>query len=379
MNRYTICTLTCVLLAFFSCSCNNTEEVPGAGTDEPQKFIRDDFELSYWVDMDCIGNHFRGYWYDPAGSAADPVTPEEFVKNTAHQLAVTYKANKLYVIYHRQYEMEAAKTVFGYWKKWGDEYGMEIVPTIVVQNYSKNETLNFTDEELEALSLWCMENICRGEVGIYDVYTRDQTGKIQDRQLEKLSGKIGNVYVRVGMQPGVVLRPYYKFAVQDTWTAECQGQTNSLWEFPRDYLGSTNYGRNLLVNWVKERTGNASEPRKWVWNLIPVAWDYEDLTDNPYSYKCPGDNALTNDPPVPGRLELCEKYITGCYDGGLGNSKFGGYSCDLHILHANSAGCQKDKLPFYNALRIDQEYTGYFSEAMSEIASIYERIANDLK
>ncbi len=365
---------------------NNTGGGNGGGNtggdDKPDVYVPDvnktvKFEVSYWMDMDCIGSHLRGYWLDPATTGKDSETPEAFVKNSVHQLAATYKANKLYVIYHRQYEIDAAKRVFGYWKKYGDENGVMIVPTIVTQNYQGGkESLNFTDAELEELCRWCMTNICAGEVGIYDVYTRDQAGKPQDVQLNALSQKLGNIFVRVGMQPGVSLRPYYKYAVQDTWTAECQGLTNSLWESPVSWNGTNNYGKNLLVNWVNERVNASTELRKWVWNLIPVAWDYDaaGLVNNPYSYACPGDDAATNDPPISGRLVLCEKYITLCYTGGYTNSRFGGYSCDLHILQANSAGCGKDTLPFYKALREDKKYTGYFGNAMDEIAAIYQRI-----
>ena len=358
----------------FLFSCEQLPEKPGGSTDtDPDEPIieTNDYELSYWIDMDVIGNHTRGYWFNLDESGVETETPEIYVANAARNLAERYGANKLYVIYHRQYEMESAKKVFGYWVKYGKDYGMDIVPCVCLQSYKQNnEKLNFSDAEIISFAKWALENVS-DEFSIYDVYTRDQDGSLQDEQLKKLYNEIGNKIIKVGMQPLTPLKKYYKYAVQDCWTAECQGRTNELWENPVYYNGSYNYGRRLLESWVVDRIDNDS--RKWVYCLIPVAWDYDVALDKP-SYDCPGDNALTNDPPIKGRIELCRKYIAGCYENGVQNPLFGGYSCDLHILHANSAGCGKDNPNFYTALRTDKEYTGYFSEAVNEIGSVYKNL-----
>ena len=358
MSRFLLLMMS--LLCVFSCSPSAKKAAEGPAT-----------ELSYWIDMDVVGNHTRGYWKNIEDCEPITETPKEYVANAVKNLAEKYGANKLYVIYHRQYEMDAAKKVFGYWVNYGRKYGISIVPCVCLQSYkSGDEKLNFTDEEIVAFAEWALKNVS-DEFSIYDVYTRDQDGSLQDMQLKKLYSEIGNNIIMVGMQPMVPLKEYYKYAVQDCWTAECQGRTNDLWEHPMLYRDSYNYGRKLLETWVVDRIRNDS--RKWVYCLIPVAWDYDVCLDQP-SYDCPGDDALTNDPPLKGRVELCQQYIADCYENGLQNSLLGGYSCDLHILHANSAGCGKDNPDFYTALRTDTEYEGYFSEAITEIGNLYKKL-----
>ncbi len=51
------------------------------------------------------------------------------------------------------------------------------------------------------------------------------------------------------------------------------GSQMELWENPRYYKGTNKYGRKLLQDWVNERIND--EPRRIIWNLIPVAWDYD--------------------------------------------------------------------------------------------------------
>lgn len=57
----------------------------------------------------------------------------------------------------------------------------------------------------------------------------------------------------------------------------------------------------------------------------------------------------------------------------MDNEKFGGYSCDLHILQANSGG-RGEKPSFYEALRTNVSYNGDFSEAMTEIGNLYKSL-----
>ena len=350
-------------------SCTEKTDGPDEPAVEPPVELNDGYELSYWVDMDMSGAHLRGYWYDVSVYDEEKIPENGWIENACQALSGNYGADKLYVIWHRQYEPETAKTVFRTWQEAGKSAGVKIVPTVVLQSYSSSSSMNFSDEEITAFAEWSVGNICDDEFAVYDVYTRDAVGSSQDHQLKLLKEAVGDILTRVGQQPGVALNDSYSKAVEDTWTAECQGKTNELWENPIFYKGHKNYGRLLLESWVKERVEGESRP--FVWNMIPVAWDYD--TDDELSYDCPGDNALTNDPPVPGRLELCHKYISACYPGGLDDKRFGGYSCDLHILQANSSG-RGESPSFYEAIREAATYEGDFSAAMSEIGELFNSL-----
>lgn len=358
------------VLFFLSCA----EKVPEAKDDEspdvrPEIQLNDGIELSYWIDMDLLGNHRRGYWLNL--EAGPERLPEEgWIDNACSKLHEVYGASKLYVIYHRQFEIEQAKSVFMMWKKAGGKYGLDIVPSVVVKSYCVgDERMNFTDSEMLALARWCVLNVNEEEFGIYDVYPRDTPGSDQIRQLEQVYDAVGNKIVRVCIQPDTPMDRIYKYGVQDTWTAECQGRTNELWKDPVCYRGVKRYGRVLLEDWVMQRVNG--ESRKIVWDLIPVAWDYD--KNDPLSYDCPGDDARYNDAPIPGRLKLCHKYIAGCYPGGVQDHLFGGYSCDLHILQANSSG-KHENPNFYQSLRLGKEYKGVFSGTMLEIGGIYKSL-----
>lgn len=357
---------------FIGCGDNtkiDSKDLPIDHPDDQPGKTSDNFELSYWIDMDLTGNHLRGYWNDVTARDPDPITPESYISNACKNLKNTYGADKLYVIYHRQYEIAEAKQVFDLWKRHGKANNIEIVPTVVLQCYSLTSSMNFTGDEINNLARWSIGNINNDAFGIYDVYTRDRSGSPQDQQLTFLKEVIGNKLVMVGMQPGVTVNANYAYVVQDTWSAECHGKTNELWENPVYYKGTNIWGRKLLENWVDERI---SDKTRTVWNLIPVAWDYE--TNDPLGYDFPGDDQYKNDAPIPGRLELCQKYITNCYENRLSNPLHGGFSCDLHILEGNSGGRGEDP-SFYKALRTNVKYTGDFSGTMLEIGSIYKTIA----
>lgn len=369
--------LMIILVALF---CSSNEEKSN-NLNENEKEIKEDSELekiscelSYWIDMDLFGTHLRGYWYNVSSQDPIDLTPSHYIQNACQKLRNDYGATKLYVIYHRQYEIPIAKTVFKIWKQHANANNLEVVPTVVLQDYSPTQNMNFTDEEIKSFARWCVEEIHPKEFGIYDVYTRDRKGQPQAIQISGLRHFIGNKLVMVGMQPGVAINDDFLFAVQDTWTAECQGRTNELWENPVFYNGTNIYGRKLLETWVIERRDEYAG--KIVWNLIPVAWDYD--TADPLSYICPGDNQYKNDPPIPGRLLLCHKYFVSWYDQGLKNEKFGGYSCDLHILQANSGG-RGETPSFYKALRDKINYSGDFADTMLEIGSLYKELRLDIE
>ncbi|WP_126974467.1 hypothetical protein [Gynurincola endophyticus] len=360
-------------LLLFNTACENKSSLLDNSIlpENKEVLIDEAFELSYWVDIDVRHNNGRGYWFNRDVMAEDITPTEQEINHSVKALALDYRGNKLYVTYHRQFEIDKAKAVFQYWRLYGDQYNIEIVPTIVLETYATPATMNFTNSELVELAEWCKTNINSKEFGIYDVYVRQSSGSIQDLQLEFLKQHVPIDLVRVGIQPGERLNSYYTSGVQDTWSAECHGITNELWEFPRYYKGTNNYGRKLLEDWVNARINE--EKRKIIWNLIPVAWDYDEPLD-PFSYIFPGDNALTNDPPIPGRLILSKDYIISWYAEGTSNQQFGGFSCDLHILEANSYG-KPESPTFYDRIRNNQPYEGYFSEAMKEIGEVYQSLS----
>lgn len=357
---------------------NNKEPEEDQGTDlDVYSVSSDDIELSYWVDCDMLGYHRRGYWYTYSTTPAEVKPSKTYIDNACKMLVEQYHANLLYVFYHRQFEIETAKEVMLMWKEASEGLNVKIIPIVLLQDYSNyanpvNGPLNFSEEELAEYANWCKSNIC-DEFGVFDVYVRQGNSTPQDSQIKKLWAIFGNKLVFVGLQPGVALDVKFSRGVQDTWTAECQGNTNALWERP---INGQNVGKTLLQNWVKERVNG--ENRSITWDLIPVAWDYEETTaKDRYGYICPGDNAAFNDPPIPGRLHLCKDAIFELYEGKYENEKLGGLSCDLTILQANSQGCGKDATNFYKAIRAGKTYEGYFSSAIDEIAEVYKIVKED--
>lgn len=374
MKTKAILLLLAVLFTLgMSYSCSDDTDTPPVVVPEPEPEPEpgsNKYELSYWVDIDLRVSNGRGYWFKVGDYAPDITPTAAQVEQASKSLRNEFHGNKLYIVYHRQFELEEAKTTLAVWKNWGDQLGMEIVPAIVLQDYTADALLNFTDEEIVAFADWCKTNVNDKEFGIYDVYIRHQSGSVQDMQIAKIKERIGDNLVHVGLQPGSELNAHMKAAVEDTWTAECQGLTNELWENPVMFKGTDNYGRKLLEEWIKERADG--ENRRIVWDMIPVAWDYEAPVDS-LGYICPGDDALINDPPIDGRIDLCHTYFVKNYPDGMLNPKFGGYSCDLHILEANSYG-KPERPTFYDQLKANKPYKGYFASAMDQVASLYKSL-----
>lgn len=376
LSAYTVFIL--ILFATGLISCAETNDI----IEDKQTTLNHDlrvrsengFEISYWIDIDLRTNNGRGYWFHVSDKPADVLPTNYQIWAAASRCRYSYHGLSLYVIYHRQFEINDAKTVLQYWKNHANSMGMTVVPVVVLEDYvSPTAGVNFTDAEIPDFAEWCINNINPNEFGVYDIYNNRQgPGTAQNTQLGIIKNRIGNKIVRVGLQPGETMNPNILRGIQDTWSAECQGLTNSLWENPVRYQETNNYGRKLLVNWVNDRVANENRPISWC--LIPVAWDYDSPVD-PYGYICPGDDALINDPPIAGRVTLCHSYIVGVYPGGSSNPKFGGYSCDLHILQSNSVG-RPDDSTFYDHIKTDQLYTGYFSSAINEIASVYDLYDN---
>lgn len=363
MRKSLISATVALLFAGVFTSCGKKAEAP---------VVHPDFETSYWIDLDLAEHSMRGYW-KPVDSLDPEALPDSAsIANSARLLAGEYGADKLYVVYHRQFELDDARRIFAFWKAEGDRNGLEIVPTVVLECYSEPAVMNFADSTICDFAGWCVENVNPDEFGIYDVYIRQAEGSPQDTQMGVLREAIGDKLVRVGLQPGEDLNRYCRGGVEDTWTAECQGLTDELWAVPDSVNGTDMYGRKLLAAWVAERADSA-QPRRIVWDMIPVAWDYDDPVDD-RGYVCPGDDALINDPPLPGRIAKCHECIVEGYADGMLTEKFGGYSCDLHILQANSAG-HPDSISFYRQISAGEPYSGYFASAMDQVSALYKEIA----
>ena len=390
MRKFSFFLLLIGLFQSVSCSKIDNTAALNEHTANAKGNTRAGFEISYWIDMDLRSNNGRGYWVNVSDEPANEnVVPTSYeIWAAVSRCRYTYHALSLYVIYHRQFEPETAKQVFAYWKQHGDQMGVKIIPVVVLQDYKPNsERMNFTDTEIYDFARWCSSHINHQEFGVYDIFpNRQMPGTDQDAQLSIINTSISVKYntkiVRLGLQPERPLpdttpepiNPHITRAVVDTWGAECEGRTNSYWEYPVSYKGTTDYGRNKLVRWINER--NLTDTKKITWNLIPVAWDYNKLIDtDPYGYDFPGDNGLTNMSPSPGRLVLSHGYIVNAYTGGSSNPKFGGYSCDLRILQLNSAN-RSESPNFYESIRSDNEYNGIFKPALTEIASIYDLYDN---
>lgn len=380
MKLKTLLSFVCTLLLVSSCSRNLTDDFASESKQLEEKDgmftpMLDDgsFEISYWIDIDVRHNNGRGYWVHTSVYPPDSLPTSAQIWAACSRTRFTYHGLSLYVIYHRQFEIDDAKIVFKLWKLHAENMGMKVIPVLVLEDYATPAATNFTDTEIGDFSQWLVDSINNEEIGVYDIYSgRQVAGTAQNTQLSIMYSRIGNKIVRVGQQPGEAINPYIKRVVQDTWSAECHGLTNNLWEFPVTYLGTNNWGRNLLVNWVNQRISGDTKPVSWT--LIPVAWDYDAPLD-PYGYVFPGDNALTNDPPIPGRVTLAHQYIVGTYPGGSANPKFGGYSVDLKIVQMNSEG-RGEANNFYRQIRNDIQYTGYFAGALNEIGAIYDLYDN---
>ena len=94
-----------------------------------KQILENSFEVSFWIDIDLRTNNGRGYWFNISDRQSDELPTNEDVQNACIQLG-KYNSNKLYVIYHRQFEINDAKAVFKARKLYASEHGMTIVPSV---------------------------------------------------------------------------------------------------------------------------------------------------------------------------------------------------------------------------------------------------------
>lgn len=307
-------------------------------------------ERSYWVHASLGLSTQKGYW-GPDFLGVEPPTRQE-VENAARLLTGPYKANRLYLIYHKEMPMADARWVFSWWRE-ACPKSVELVPALLLRMYDKKQTAVFTTEEIREFADFCRSEINAERIAVYDVYSKREQGEA----LALLAKSFTNGLVRVGGQPSETIAPPFVVAVQDTWSGFCHGTRNQ-----EDWL-QPGFGAETLRKWVVARNG---ESTPIVWNLIAVAWDYKATDRGGY----PGyDDAQKNMPLPVGRNLLGAALITktASYD------KLAGFSSDLFILHENSRTTVHDGKgkTFYQTLREGKQYQGYYVAPFQEITKIF--------
>lgn len=310
-------------------------------------------ECSFWVHASLglfTQSNYFGTTYPPT---ALPSAVE--VKNASRLLTEDYAANRLYLIYHREFPIEQAQQVFSYWKQ-ACPPEVELVPALVLRMYDQEQTPVFTTNELRSLVKELADALHTQKVAVYDI----ALGRDMADWEAVLKAECPQGLIRLGLQPGEALRPVYTGAVEDTWSAFCHGKDNE-----RDWL-RPGFGAETLKSWVRERD-QGQQPI--VWNLIVVAWDYKATERGAY----PGyDDAAKNMPLPAGRNRLA----TGLIRRNANAEKFRGFSSDLYILQENSRTEVHDgkAKSFYETLKRGEPYKGYYHTPFQEIVTIYQEM-----
>lgn len=319
--------------------------ISGAAAGEP---AWESLERSYWLHASLADPAQKGYW-GAAFPDSIPATPEE-IRLAAKLLGQTYRANRLYLIYHREIAVEQAERVFADWQQaCGKE--LELVPTLLLRMYDAQQSQVFTAAELQRLMSFFQQTIHAKRLAVYDVYP----GRDQGASLAILGAAFAGELIRVGIQPEENVPAPFVAAVQDTWSGFCHGKTNADW---RD----RGFGADALARWVERRNRG---PARIAWDLIAVAWDYSSTRRGEY----PGyDDAARNMPLPAGRNALAVELI-------LRNARpenLAGFSSDLLILQANSRHPAHDgTASFYGTLKRGEPYRGYYSGPLEEIAKLF--------
>ena len=310
-------------------------------------------ERSYWVHA-SLGLFTQKHYFGPDYPATPPPTRAE-VASAARLLAGPYAANRLYLVYHREMPLDAAREVFTWWRE-STPPEVEIVPALVLRMYDQAQSRVFPAGEARSLAQFFRERINPERVAVYDIYPNREQGE----DLQVLAGLFPRGMIRLGQQPEEPLREPYAAVVQDTWSGFCHGTRNREdWEQP-------GFGAVTLRRWVTARNGGRLPV---VWNLIVVAWDYAVPGRGGY----PGyDDAEKNMPLPAGRNRLAQRLIREAAQPAV----FGGFSSDLYILNENSRSAAHDgkEGAFYQTLKRGEEYRGYYAQPLQEIAAIYREL-----
>jgi len=309
-------------------------------------------ERSYWLHASLATQPLRGYWAPSFPFSPTPTQTE--IRNAARLLAGPYAANRLYLIYHREIELDDAQRVFAFWRKHLPT-DVEIVPTLVLKMYDKAKTPVFADGEVQKLCTFFKKTVNPRRIAVYDVFPNRDQGS----DLSILTASFPDGLMRVGIQPTETLKAPYVAAVQDTWSGFCHGKTNEDWRSP-------GFGADTLAEWIRIRNKG---DRAVAWDLIVVAWDYLPTARGEY----PGyDDAAKNMPLPAGRNTLAARMV-------LNKAKpdrLAGFSSDLFILQANARHRTHDgdEGSFYSTLKQGRRYRGYYAKAFDEVAAIYRKL-----
>ncbi|MHB0955187.1 MAG: hypothetical protein ACYC0X_02295 [Pirellulaceae bacterium] len=309
-------------------------------------------ERSFWLHASLAAKTQKGYWKPDSPSSPPP--SQEQIQNAAALLTDNYSANRLYLLYHHEIPVQEAEQVFRWWRQHCPGH-VQLVPTVVLRMYDKEQTRVFTADELRRLVKFFKGTVNATQLAVYDVYPARDQGE----SLGVLTEEYPEGLIRVGIQPEEKIELPFRAVVQDTWSGFCHGKTHADWRDP-------GFGRETLQKWVEIRN---LEDHPVAWDLIVVAWDYAATERGGY----PGyDDASKNMPLPAGRNRLASELILGT----ARVESLGGFSSDLFILQANSQDPAHDgfQASFYDTLKRRQAYEGYYAVPFQEIVAIYRSL-----
>ena len=322
----------------------------GPNSAPPQRLAA--LERSYWLHASLASAGQKGYWGAAFPAVVAPTEAE--IGNAARLLAGPYAANRLYLVFHHEIELDDAERVLRAWRRHSPA-NVQLVPTLLLRMYDKGQTAVFTPDEIRRMAHFFRRTIGVEQAAVYDVGAERDQGAA----LDELARQFPAGLIRVGLQPAESVRSPFVAGVQDTWSGFCHGKTNADWQSP-------GFGAELLRRWTLER--NAT-PGLIAWDLIVVAWDYAATPRGAY----PGYDDAAKNMPLPAernRLAAAEILRTARPE------RLGGFSSDLVILQANSRHPAHDgpAQSFYETLKRGEVYRGYYAEPWWEITAVFQRL-----
>ena len=345
------------------------------------------FELSFQLEPELpVFGTSRGIWfkYDTVGE--NPMPTQVEVQNAVNDLAIKYRANKLYLMYSHQVDIQKGKELLLMWKTANEalpgKNRMELVPALgtVTAEVSRGVFYpNFTAGEIEDFARWSKENINSRTIAFF--LWGPAPKSLYESHIVALNNVFPNSIIWMWAQPGQEIDNRFIGAVEDTWGGEASGFDNSIWSNPPTSCGLV--GKPLLSSWVNERV---ADTRPFSWNLVIVGWDYDPKLRNPdceFLIFNGRDDANTNDPVAQGRVQLAQEAITSVYQSAGKFNSFGGLSTDMYIFHGNSRVRDGDlpnmnvqsgdtgKNTFYYRLKNGQPYEGVFAVPWNDVISVF--------
>jgi len=151
-------------------------------------------ERAFWLHASLAANAQEGYW--GPGFPHSPTPSEQDVRNAAKLLTDTYSANRLYLVFHHEISLADAEQEFRWWRQYCPEK-VQLVPTLVLRMYDKQQTPVFTSGELRRLVEFFQRTVNSTEIAVYDVYPKRDQGEA----LRLLAEQYPKGLMRVGIQP----------------------------------------------------------------------------------------------------------------------------------------------------------------------------------